>query len=191
MARPRTFDEEAATDAAMRAFWANGYEGTSTQDLCTATGLGRSSIYNTFAGKHELFERSLARYIDRKTGSTLELLADDLPTLQKIRTMLDGAVEPPTDEPPGCLVVNSLIELAPHDPVVAEQLRADEQIRLAALTTAIEAGQRNGEIAADKDARGLAQFVVATICGIRVLARGGADRAALTAVAETALTALV
>jgi TetR/AcrR family transcriptional repressor of nem operon len=191
MARPRTFDEDAATDAAMRAFWANGYEGTSTQDLCAATGLGRSSIYNTFAGKHELFERSLARYIDRKTGSTLELLADELPTVEKIRTMLDGAVNPPADEPAGCLVVNSLIELAPHDPVVAEQLRVDEEIRLNALTTAIRAGQRDGDIAADKDARSLAQFVVATICGIRVLARGGTDRAALGAVAATALTTLV
>ncbi|WP_432944162.1 TetR/AcrR family transcriptional regulator [Kribbella sp. CA-253562] len=190
MARPKTFDEDAATDAAMRAFWANGYEGTSTQDLCEATGLGRSSIYNTFAGKHELFERSLARYIERKTGSTLELLAGDLPVAEKLRTMLYGAVDPPADEPLGCLVVNSLIELGPHDAVIAAQLRADAQVRLAALTTAIEAGQRAGEISPDKDAASLAQFVVATISGIRVLARGGAGRAELAAIAETALTAL-
>ncbi|ONI67427.1 TetR family transcriptional regulator [Kribbella sp. ALI-6-A] len=190
MARPRTFDEDAATDAAMRAFWTNGYEGTSTQDLCDATGLGRSSIYNTFAGKHELFERSLARYIERKTGSTLELLASDLPVAEKLRTILYGAVDPPADEPPGCLVVNSLIELGPHDVVIAAQLRADAQVRLAALTTAIEAGQRAGEIAPDKDAANLAQFVVATISGLRVLARGGAGRTELAAVADTALTAL-
>ncbi|MEV6287156.1 TetR/AcrR family transcriptional regulator [Kribbella sp. NPDC051770] len=191
MARPRMFDEEAAVDAAMRAFWANGYEGTSTQDLCAATGLGRSSIYNTFAGKHELFERSLARYIDAKTGATLALLAGERPALDKLRAVLDAAVDPPAGEPPGCLVVNTLIELAAYDVVVAEQLRADEVVRLNALTTVIEAGQRDGEIAADKDARSLAQFVVATISGMRVLARGGTDRAALAAVAATALTALV
>ncbi|CAM5616019.1 TetR/AcrR family transcriptional regulator OS=Streptomyces alboniger OX=132473 GN=CP975_28210 PE=4 SV=1 [Streptomyces alboniger] len=64
MARPRTFDEERALDAAMHAFWVKGYEATSTQDLCEATGLGRSSIYNTFSSKHALFRRALARYMD-------------------------------------------------------------------------------------------------------------------------------
>ncbi|NUS02366.1 MAG: helix-turn-helix transcriptional regulator, partial [Nonomuraea sp.] len=59
MARPRTFEEDRAVEAAMRAFWDAGYEATSTQDLCAATGLGRSSIYNTFAGKRDLFERAL------------------------------------------------------------------------------------------------------------------------------------
>ena len=64
MARPRKFDEGRALDAAMEAFWAAGYEATSTQDLCDATGLGRSSIYNTFKSKHDLFERALARYME-------------------------------------------------------------------------------------------------------------------------------
>lgn len=76
MARPRTFDEGRALDAAMHAFWANGYEATSTQDLCEATGLGRSSIYNTFSSKHDLFKRSLARYIELMTVPQIELLED-------------------------------------------------------------------------------------------------------------------
>ncbi|HEY4569169.1 MAG TPA: TetR/AcrR family transcriptional regulator, partial [Kribbella sp.] len=43
----------------MRLFWTSGYEATSTQDLCAATGLGRSSVYNTFTSKKALFQRTL------------------------------------------------------------------------------------------------------------------------------------
>jgi AcrR family transcriptional regulator len=190
MGRPRTFVEDSAIDAAMRAFWTNGYEGTSTQDLCEATGLGRSSIYNTFAGKRDLFEKALARYIELKTAAVLELLAGDLPVREKVRTMLWWAVDSDPTDPIGCLVVNSMVELGPHDPVAADQLRRDQEIRQAALVAAIEAGRSTGEIAADKDAESLARFVVATISGMRVMARGGADRPALEAIATTALTAL-
>ncbi|MCZ9337074.1 TetR/AcrR family transcriptional regulator, partial [Streptomyces sp. TRM76130] len=76
MVRPRTFDEERALDAAMHTFWEKGYEATSTQDLCEATGLGRSSIYNTFKSKHDLFERALAHYIDTMTTAQLAVLED-------------------------------------------------------------------------------------------------------------------
>lgn len=190
MARPRGFVEDRAVDAAMRAFWAHGYEGTSTQDLCDATGLGRSSIYNTFASKRELFEKALARYIALKTDAALELLAGELPAREKIRTVLWWAVEPEEQDPLGCFVVNSMVELAPHEPAIADRLRQDQEIRLAALIAVIEAGQRAGEIAAEKDAESLARFVVATISGLRVLARSGADRATLESVATTALTAI-
>jgi AcrR family transcriptional regulator len=68
MPRPRTFDEDRAIDAAMRLFWTSGYEATSTQDLCEATGLGRSSIYNTFTSKRDLFDRALRRYTESFTA---------------------------------------------------------------------------------------------------------------------------
>jgi AcrR family transcriptional regulator len=182
--------EEAAVDAAMRAFWAHGYEGTSTQDLCDATGLGRSSIYNTFAGKRDLFDKALTRYIDLKNPAVLEMLAGELPIREKLSTLLLGVVDPQQDDPLGCLVVNTMVELGPHDTAAAERLRLDQEVRHAAFVAAIEAGQQAGEIAADKDAESLARFVVATIGGMRVLARGGADRAALESIATIALTAI-
>ncbi|MFI9510862.1 TetR/AcrR family transcriptional regulator [Nocardia sp. NPDC052566] len=190
MARPRRFDEERAVDAAMRAFWRAGYEGTSTQDLCEATGLGRSSIYNTFSSKHDLFERALRRYMTVKNATIFELLDGDQPVRAKIRALLWQVVEAPEAEPLGCLVVNSTVELAPRDPEVAATLREDQERRLAALTAAFESGRRAGDIDKSKNARDLAHFVNATIAGMRVAARGGADKSALTAIATTALSTL-
>ncbi len=194
MARPRKFDEERAVDAALEAFWTAGYEATSTQDLCDATGLGRSSIYNTFRSKHDLFRRALARYMERKAEELAELLEQDLPVREKIGTLLDRIVAEESgaagDGGRGCFFVNTAVELAARDAEVAGALERDHARRLDVLTAAIEAGQRDGDIDRAKDARTLAGFVIATVGGLRVSARAGADAAALEGVARTALAAL-
>ncbi|GAA4904085.1 TetR/AcrR family transcriptional regulator [Streptomyces coeruleoprunus] len=184
------FDEDRALEAAMRTFWAHGYDATSTQDLCGATGLGRSSIYNTFSSKHDLFRRALARYMDEKTGAQVELLEDGTrPAVERIRTLFRLVID---DEEPetGCLTVNTTVELARRDPVVAAALERDLQRRLASFRAVIEAGRRDGAITSGRDTGDLARFLNAVIGGMRVSAQGGADRAALEAIAETALDAL-
>ncbi|MEV4563671.1 TetR/AcrR family transcriptional regulator [Nonomuraea sp. NPDC049419] len=188
MARPRKFEEGRAVEAAMRAFWDAGYEATSTQDLCAATGLGRSSIYNTFVSKHDLFERALRHYMDVHNGSLAELMDADLPIREKVRTVLWWAVEPDPEEPAGCMVVNASIELAPHDSAIAEVLRRDEAKRIELLRTGIESARTRGELGSEHDPLALARFVAATVNGLRVAERGGADRAALESIANVALT---
>ncbi|MEV0112765.1 TetR/AcrR family transcriptional regulator [Streptomyces sp. NPDC050844] len=196
MARPRTFDEERALDAAMRAFWANGYEATSTQDLCDATGLGRSSIYNTFSSKHDLFQRALARYMDAMTATQIEIMTDtERSPMERIRALfariVDSEFECREDgHSIGCLTVNTTVELAGRDPAAAELLAHDLAVRLAAFQDTIRAGQSSGDITSPRDAADLARFLNAVIGGMRVAAQGGADRAALEAITETALDAL-
>ena len=70
--RPREFDEEAALEAAMDAFWQKGYEATSLSDLCTCTGLHKGSLYQAFGDKHQLFMRALLHYADILTGQRLD-----------------------------------------------------------------------------------------------------------------------
>ncbi|MEU9110259.1 TetR/AcrR family transcriptional regulator [Streptomyces sp. NPDC048483] len=192
MARPRKFDEGRAVDAAMDAFWSAGYEATSTQDLCEATGLGRSSIYNTFKSKHDLFERSLARYMEHRNGELFALLEGELPARQKIRTVLQRVIDHEfarDADGRGCLVVNAGVELSAHDPSVAASLERDYGLRLEAIRAVIESGQRDGDITRDKDARTLAHLVIASVGGLRVSARAGAGRAALEGVVEAVLSA--
>ncbi|WP_346040257.1 TetR/AcrR family transcriptional regulator [Actinomadura chokoriensis] len=188
MGRPRKFEEGRAVEAAMRAFWADGYEATSTQELCEATGLGRSSIYNTFASKRDLFVKALTHYMDDRNARLVQLMEDGGRSVrERLRTVLEWAVAPGEDDPAGCLVVNSTIEFGPHDADIAERLERHRRQRFAALKAAIEDGMRAGEIDARKDAEALAHFVIATVSGIQVAARGGADRATLQSIADTAM----
>lgn len=196
MARPRLFDEGRALDAATHLFWDQGYEATSTEDLCRATGLGRSSIYNTFSSKRDLFLRALAHYLDemaRRQDAILEDPGTPVPT--RIRAVLASVID--IDEADrrdgrgiGCLGVNSVVELGRRDAEVADLLDRDTARRLASLGSAIAAGQAAGEVSRARPPEEAARFVNAVIAGMRVAARGGADRAALESVAAFALDAL-
>jgi len=190
MARPREFDEDRALDAAMRAFWRAGYEATTTEDLCTATGLGRSSIYNTFRSKRSLFERALDRYMSARTDAAVALLERAAPIREKLGALLRETVDPPADDPVGCLVVNSLVELAPRDEEIGAALARDQARRFEALHAALTSAKRDGELGPAADPEALAHFVMATISGMRVMTRGGADQATLASIADTALAAI-
>jgi TetR/AcrR family transcriptional repressor of nem operon len=196
MARPRTFDEDHAVDAAMRTFWANGYEATTTRELCDATGLGRSSIYNTFTSKHELFKRALVRYIETMTATQLAILDDQQrPAVERIHalfaTIIEGELENRRDgRSLGCLTVNTTVELAGRDPEAAGMLERDLERRLVALRAVVAAGQRDGDIASGRDPGALARYLNTVIGGMRVAGQGGADRAALESIAATTLDAL-
>ncbi|RSN11673.1 TetR family transcriptional regulator [Nonomuraea sp. WAC 01424] len=196
MARPRSFDEDRVLDTAMRTFWANGYESTSTRDLCEALGLDRSSVYNAFTNKRELFKRALTRYMDATTADQQQILDDhELPATERIRALFARILRTEAENRRdghglGCLTVNTTMELAGRDPEIALMLARDTERRIAGLTTAIRDGRRDGDIGSTRDPAELARFVNAVIAGIRVAAQGGADDATIEAVAATAMDAL-
>ncbi|RJQ66870.1 TetR/AcrR family transcriptional regulator [Pseudonocardiaceae bacterium YIM PH 21723] len=188
MPRPRTFDEQHAVQAAMRVFWEHGYEATSTQDLCDATGLGRSSIYNTFTSKHDLFTRALVHYMDDRNERQLTILRDDSRSArERIEAFLTLMTE--GEAQLGCFVVNTIAELAPHDPEIATLLDRDRTLRLGIVEQVIACGQRDGTITAAQPPAALATYLNAVIAGIRIAGQGGADQPTRRTIADTALRA--
>ncbi|MHA7773144.1 TetR/AcrR family transcriptional regulator [Roseibium sp. M-1] len=114
--RPRSFDEAAALEAAMLVFWQKGFEATSLDDLTKAMGLSRSSFYATFDCKQTLFLRALEHY----SRNGIRGLKDVAETAggNAVEAMMQ-ALSDPKGGPRGCLLVNCITELAPHDEKVA------------------------------------------------------------------------
>ena len=128
MARPREFDEGTALDAAIGCFWQRGFEATSMRDLAASMGLSAPSLYNTFGDKRALFTRALEHYLDHTTRMRLRRLEKTLAPKQAIHRFFDEIIERSVDdrERKGCFLVNSALEIAPHDcelgAVIAERL---------------------------------------------------------------------
>lgn len=193
MARPREFDEERVLEAVMDAFWRNGYEGTSAQDLVDATGLGRGSLYAAYGSKDGLFEQALLRYRMR-SQARVDQLRQPGPAMGRLRELLVGIVDADlgATERRGCLATNSAIELAGRDPRIAELVRQCFSILMRGIEETIRRGQEAGEIRANADAAVLALFVFNALQGLRVLGKATPthDRAILVAVVEQTLAAL-
>jgi TetR/AcrR family transcriptional repressor of nem operon len=127
--RPREFDEEAALEAAMDAFWAKGYEATSMADLCCCTGLHKGSLYQAFGDKHTLFMNALKHYADSEFHETTAVAQGLTSPLKVIRAVVNKICDDATGEK-GCMMINSMVELAPHDPAVKAALQAFGEQRM-------------------------------------------------------------
>ncbi|MCV0425140.1 MAG: TetR/AcrR family transcriptional regulator [Roseibium sp.] len=115
--RPRNFDEAAVLEIAIRVFWQNGYEATSLDDLTKAMGLSRSSFYSAFGCKQTLFLRALEHY-SRNGIRNLKNVADTADG-NAVEAMMQ-ALSDPQGGTQGCMLVNCITELAPHDEKVAQ-----------------------------------------------------------------------
>ncbi|WP_372665239.1 TetR/AcrR family transcriptional regulator [Amycolatopsis kentuckyensis] len=191
MARPREFDETAAVEKAMHAFWEHGYEATSTQDLCDATGLGRSSVYNTFTSKRTLFRRSLTHYTSTQLGKRQAVLDGPGTAAERLAAVLDQTIEDDVDQRRrGCLVVNTLAELGLPDDEVGAALREDTERNLVMFAECVREGVLDGSLRDGLDPADVAEFLLSTTSGLRVMARRGTSRESMHAVADLALAAL-
>jgi TetR/AcrR family transcriptional regulator, transcriptional repressor for nem operon len=191
MARPREFDEGVVLDAAVQCFWARGYEATSIKDLMERTGLTAASLYNAYGDKRAMFRIALDHYIESSIKARIRR-CQALPPRDAIRSFFDDILHRSLSdrERKGCMVVNSALEIAPHDrelrETIAGALKGIESFFLAC----VEKGQADGTIVSSRPADGLAQHLLGVLMGARVLARVRPERPLLEGAIGTALASL-
>lgn len=192
--RPREFDEEQVLEAAMRAFWANGYESTSLADLVSVTGLHKGSLYQAFGDKHSLFIQSLNRYLTDVRHHKNEALANAKSPLSGVRDVLHGFIDKSESDdgcPAGCMAVKTLVELAPHDPEVQKIMDGHQQGMQQSMQTQLEKAQKVGELAADKSPEMITYLLMIFMNGLATWANSGGSAEEGHALLDTQLDALL
>jgi TetR/AcrR family transcriptional regulator, transcriptional repressor for nem operon len=191
VARPREFDEEFVLDAAIQCFWNRGYEATSVKDLVAETGITAASIYNAFGDKRALFRAALEHYVEDSVGERLRR-CEALPAREAIGAFFDEILRRSLidRDHKGCLLVNSALEIAPHDTqfqrLIAGVLCRIERFFLKCIKT----GQADGTITRSVAAPRLAHHLLAALMGVRVLARVRPEKALLEGAIASALALL-
>jgi TetR/AcrR family transcriptional repressor of nem operon len=192
MARPREFDEDAVLDAAMNCFWERGFEATSVRELAAEMGIASPSLYNAFGDKRALFRKVLEHYSQHWVRALIAHLESTLAPKEAVRAFITGIVEHSLDDQDrrGCLLVNSALEIGPHDAEIGAEI-ADRLGEVEAFfRRAITAAQSDGTTPSDRGPDDLARLMLGVVLGIRVLARSKPDRALLEGVARPALALL-
>jgi TetR/AcrR family transcriptional repressor of nem operon len=190
--RPPEFDRQEALEKAMGLFWRNGYEATGLTHLTTEMGIGRQSLYNAFGDKHSLFIEAMKHYASRNGQPLIDILRAPGSGVNNIRQALEAVVSLMTSgDCCGCLVTNSIVELAPHDEEVAEVVRSALNRVEKAFKDAVDLAIESGEISADTDARAMARFLNNTLHGMVVMGKASASKAALKDVVKIALSKLL
>jgi TetR/AcrR family transcriptional repressor of nem operon len=192
MARPREFDEANVLDAAIQCFWKKGFEATSMRDLIDCMGITGASLYNAFGDKRALYCKALAHYLESSFGERVMRLENTLAPRQAIEMFFVEIIDRSMNDTQrrGCMMVNSALEAAPHDPdaqvIVDDFLARAEHFFL----RCVEAGQGDGTISCSQPAEDLSRLLLGVLLGIRVLARAKPQRALLESVLRPALALL-
>lgn len=192
MARTKVFDEELVLNKAVNLFWRNGYNGTSAQDLVDELGISRSSLYDTYGDKYQLFKNALLQYRKAFSGAMIEMIDKSTDFEQTVKDIFQYVVSDSLQEQfsKGCFMVNSTIELAPHNAEIAEIVNDNMQDIEDALVRLVKKGQDAGYFAKRHSARSLARFIFNTISGLRVAAKSGAEKKVLDDIVKVTLSAL-
>lgn len=191
MARPREFNRDTALQRAIETFAQHGFEGTSTPMLLDAMKIGRQSLYDTFGDKRALYLEALRRYSDDSVGATLTAMFAHANVLQGIeQALLDFAKTASTPHGTACLGIHAVAEFGTTAEDVSGVTHALGERTLLAFESRLRDGIGRGEIAATLDPAAGAQFLLATLSGLKIAARGGAPHAVLTQIIAVAMRSL-
>lgn len=192
MPKKKQFDETEVLVKARELFSEKGYNGTSMDDLVQATGLSRSSIYDTFGDKHGLFLKSLDQYRCSQTADLEKQCAKSDSPKKKIRAIFDYIIRDILQDKDrkGCLMINMSMELSAVDEEVAAVSVTNMEEMEQTFSSLVKEGQAKGEISKKFTPKALGRHLYSSLAGLRVSGTNRPDADALREIAKLTLSIL-
>lgn len=184
--RPRSYDRDVALGAIRDVFWDRGFSASSLDDIATAAGMNRPSLYAAFGDKRQMYLAALQMFA-AESGRVLQK-ALEAPTL---REALEAFYSQAIDDylsgngaARGCLVICTAVTEATGD----EEIRSALATILAAVDSLVAVriarAQAEGDRCADGEAKVLARVATSVLHSVALRARAGARRSELMTTAR-------
>lgn len=152
MGRSIAFNKEEALNKAMFLFWDKGYDATYISDLIKTMGISRSTLYDSFGDKDQLFKLVLENY-QKRGYEKKKLLFTGSNTKDALTAYFYKHIEDCYSKrtPDSCLITNSSLLIGHIDPSIEDTLIKNFSDLELKFKQVIEEGQRKGEISEQED----------------------------------------
>ena len=192
MPRTKQFSEEEVLQKAVEIFWKKGYHATSMDELVKYLGINRASLYDTYGGKRQIFEKAINKYIADNTLLVKQFFSKPSSVKEGLRTFFQLVIKESVSDCDlkGCFVVNTSAEFIPDDQEIVNILTRNKNTFGQVFFQYLKEGQERGEISPEKDIKALSVYLVTLFNGLKLSAKLSPDEAELNAVVETGLSVL-
>ncbi|WP_343659046.1 TetR/AcrR family transcriptional regulator [Chryseobacterium sp.] len=162
MPRNKEFDYTEKLESARNLFWKKGYHATSMHDIVDAMKLNRSSIYDTYGNKHDLFLKCLSNYADFKEEQYSQALQAKNKGISALENIIRDVVEQTITDNKACLTVKTIFEIVPEDQEVRQFLLKSGKSLHAILEKAIVQAQQNGDLKSESSSPIIARYILSS-----------------------------
>ncbi len=170
MPKVETFNRNTVLQKATEVFHKKGYNGTSMQDLVDATDLNRSSIYNSFGSKLNMFLEVLSHYQSIYGNNFSQKLAQSYNATEAIEAIFDLYIHEiiNDNDRKGCLVINCKSEMTNQEPLIKSFMEKNQDRMIAMLEDIVTKGQMEKIFNQNQAASQYALYLFSSIQGLRM-----------------------
>ena len=166
MTKQNKFNKSTSVKKVTQLFYKKGYHATSMQDIVDATGLNRSSIYNSFGSKLDLFIECFEKCEFNYRKEVQKII---LSNQHSIKTIIDFFELSLKDSINGYLIPNYISELKNEEPRIVKLIENQQDYLYDLFFNVVRKGQNLGNINNSKSPKQYALYLLNAFQGLRIL----------------------
>lgn len=174
--RPATFSREELIETVTEMFWQDGYKSISISKVAKKMGLSRTSLYNSFKTKEDLFLECLDHYAAHSPTLKLRQYQSGQNVGNLLREVLSKICEERAKDPHnrGCLAANIFHELANDKTPIGKKLLEKSKVRKNNMILLIDNAVQQNELPKHTDVETTAYIILSFMSGLNAHAKTGA-----------------
>lgn len=175
--------KERILEAGLEVMKAQGYNGTSVNDIVAAAGIPKGSFYNYFDSKEDFAIEAIERAAIEGHEAGVAILRADSPPFERLARFFEEQSRDCCDRKfkVGCFLGNMSQEMADGNEVIRAKVNQllDEHTQL--IQSVLDEAKSIGQLNADEDTQGLAEFLFNAWEGALLRMKAAKTRAPLDA----------